>query len=1158
MSFVHLHLHTEYSLLDGFARMDKLFQKTADLGMEAVAITDHGVMFGAVEFYKRARAAGIKPIIGCEVYLAMRDMKDRDPLRDKQRSHLILLAENETGYRNLIKLVSRGFTEGFYYKPRIDKALLRQHSAGLIALSACMSGDVQRALNYNNYEEAKRLVNDYLTIFDREHFYLELQDHGLLEQKKINKLLVKLAAELNVELVATNDVHYIEKGDAKTHDVLLAIQTGKTLYDSERMRFPAEEYYLKSPQQMAALFSYAPQALANTVKIAERCNFDFDFDSRHLPAFKPPAGQTSRDYLIALCRSGVERRYGTDRAALKRLKYELKIIFEMGYEDYFLIVWDFVNYAKRRGILVGPCRGSGGASIVAYCLAITDVDPLKYQLIFERFLNPERITMPDFDIDFQDDRRAEVIDYVVDKYGVDHVAQIITFGTMGARAAIRDVGRVLDMPYGEVDAVAKAIPFELGITIDRALQTNQKLREKYHAHPELRRLIDTAKALEGMPRHASTHAAGVVIGKRPIDDYVPLYLHDNNISTQYNMNLLESLGLLKFDFLGLRTLTIIKNALLLIEQTSAQKIDLDALPIDDKAAYQLIAKGQTLGIFQLESAGMIRFMKSLKPSEIEDIIAGISLYRPGPMDSIPTYIENKNNPAGIRYVTPELKPILDVTYGCLVYQEQVMEIVRKLAGYSYGRSDLVRRAMSKKKMDVMQRERQHFIYGLDDADGNVVITGCLRNGISAAAAEAIYDDMLDFAKYAFNKSHAAGYAVIAYQTAYLKAHYPLQFMAACMTASMGSHKKIAQYIKACKDMNIVVLPPDINRSAGDFSVQDGAIRFGLFAIKHVGKSLVKNILEARQTAVFKNFEDLLNRLAGRELNKKAIESLIKAGALDGFGELRAVLLINYERLIDSIQQNRRHNAAGQLSLFDKMDELEKPTFNYAQSAPLSRSNRLSFEREVMGVYVSGHPLDDYRAAIDRISTINTAELSDGIEQAAINLDGQRHQMAGLITRVVEKGTKKGAKMAFITLQDFYGEIEVVVFSRVLHNYRPHIVRDKVVAITGNISLKEDQSASLIADVIKPLERSVAMREAAAPYDYHTVKLIYLRVRSLTPEHQQFLAELSQRYKGDKRIKIYQTDGAKVVIYKRGVNIVQALVDELKAHFGDDNVKLIDK
>ncbi len=1158
MSFVHLHLHTEYSLLDGFARIDKLFEKTAELGMDAVAITDHGVMFGAVEFYKKAREKGIKPIIGCEVYLALREMKDKDPARDKQRSHLILLAENQIGYRNLIKLVSRAFTEGFYYKPRIDKALLRRHSEGLIALSACLSGDVQRALNYNNYQEAKRLVEDYLTIFDRDHFYLELQDHGLLEQKKINKMLVKLAAELNVELVATNDVHYIDKADAKTHDVLLAIQTGKTLYDKDRMRFPAEEFYLKSPQQMAALFPYAPQAIENTLKIAARCNFCFDFESRHLPAFKPPAGQSSRDYLIALCRRGVARRYGDDKEAIERLKAELKIIFEMGYEDYFLIVWDFVNYAKARGILVGPCRGSGGGSIVAYCLQITDVDPLKYQLIFERFLNPERITMPDFDIDFQDDRRAEVIDYVVDKYGVDHVAQIITFGTMGARAAIRDVGRVLGMSYGEVDVVAKAVPFVLGITIERALQMNEKLREMYRNKPEVRRLIDTAKALEGMPRHASTHAAGVVIGKRPIDDYVPLYLHDNNISTQYSMDLLEQLGLLKFDFLGLRTLTIIKNALRLIEQTSGRKIDLEQLPIDDKAAYKLIARGQTLGVFQLESAGMIRFMKALKPTEIEDIIAGISLYRPGPMDSIPTYIKNKNDPTGIRYLTPQLKPILDVTYGCLVYQEQVMEIVRKLGGYSYGRSDLVRRAMSKKKMDVMKEERRHFVYGLNDEQGNVVIAGCVRNGISAEVAEAIYDDMLDFAKYAFNKSHAAGYAIIAYQTAYLKAHYPLAFMAACMTASMGSHKKIAQYIKACRDMKIAVLAPDVNRSQGEFSVEDGAVRFGLYAIKHVGKTIVANLLEERRAAQFKNFEDFLNRLSARELNKKAIESLIKAGALDDFGEQRSVLLINYEKLIDSIQQNRRHNAAGQLSLFDEIDELEKPTFNYAQSNPLSRSDRLNFEREVLGVYVSGHPLDDYRTVIDRISTISSADLAEAEEQADYSVDGRRHQMAGLITRIVEKGTKKGGKMAFITLQDFYGEIEVVVFSRVLHSYRPHIARDKVVVISGSVSLKEDESASFIVDVIKPLDGALTVREGEALYEDHRVKLIYLRVESLTADHQHFLAQLSQRHKGSGQIKIYQTDGAKVVIYKRGVNIEQPLIDRLKQYFGADNVRLIDK
>ncbi len=1158
MSFVHLHLHTEYSLLDGFAQIERLFDKVAELGMDAVAITDHGVMFGAVEFYKKAKEHGIKPIVGCEVYLAARTMTDKTPTYDKRRSHLILLAENKTGYQNLIKLVSKGFTEGFYYKPRIDKALLRQHSEGLIALSACLAGDIQTALNNDDYAFAKQLVEDYLTIFDREHFYLELQDHGLVEQKKVNKMLLKLASECNVQVVATNDVHYIEKSDAKTHDVLLAIQTGKTLSDKERMRFPSEEFYLKSPQQMKELFAYAPQAIENTVKIAERCQYDFDFNTTHLPAFDPPQPLTSKQYLIQLCKKGIVEKYQNNKAARERLQYELKTIFDMGYEDYFLIVWDFVAFAKQNGILVGPCRGSGGGSIVAYSLGIIDVDPLKYNLIFERFLNPERITMPDFDIDFQDDRRGEVIDYVVSKYGADRVAQIITFGTMGARAAIRDVGRVLGMAYGDVDAIAKAVPFQLGITIERALRRNDTLREQYRSNGEVRRLIDIAKAIEGMPRHASTHAAGVVISKNPIDSYVPLYLHDKSVSTQFNMDILAELGLLKFDFLGLTTLTIIKNVLDLIRQTTGQLVDLATMPMNDSKAFKLIAKGNTLGVFQLESAGMIRFMKALKPTCVEDIIAGVSLYRPGPMDSIPTYIKNKNNPKNIRYVTPELKPILDVTYGCLVYQEQVMEIVRKLGGYSYGQSDLVRRAMSKKKMAVMQQERKNFVYGLDDEDGNVVISGCVRNGIAAEAAEKIFDDMIDFAKYAFNKSHATGYAIIAYQTAYLKANYPLAFMAACMTASMGSHKKIARYIKACKDMNIAVLAPDVKASQGAFSVENDAIRFGLFAIKHVGKGLIKAIIIERQKRPFGDIEDFLERIDSHELNKKAIESLIKAGALDSFGMQRAILIANYERLVDSVQQRQRHSAVGQISLFDELGGVEKPQFNYAMRKPLSLTERLNYEKEVIGIYVSAHPLDDYRRVINHISTLNIADLSDETGMPDASFENQRHKLAGIITRVSVKNTKRGNAMAFVTLEDYTGDIEVVVFSRTYQQYRHFLKDDNIVLITGTINLKDEEQVTLIADVIRPINKSFVAREDAAVYQTNSAtKTIYLRVDQLSGEQQSWLDNLSRQHVGKQTIKIFQTNNQKVLVYKRGISVTESVITKFKGYFGAENVRLVD-
>lgn len=1149
MSFVHLHLHTEYSLLDGFTRIDRLFDQVKALGMDAVAITDHGVMFGAVDFYKAAKAKGIKPIIGCEVYVAPRKRSDKDPNYDKNSSHLVLLVENEVGYQNLIKLVSAGYRDGFYYKPRIDKALLRQHAEGLICLSACLAGDVQQALLNSQYDYAKQLVLDYLSIFDRQHFYLELQDHGLAEQRKINIQLLKIADELDVSLVASNDVHYIFQSDAQHHDVLLAIQTGKTLADSDRLRFANDQFYLKSPQQMAKLFHYIPSALDNTVKIAQRCQFDFDFNTLHLPSYQVPGGLKAVDYLRQLCHAGLKSRYGEDnQMAEQRMRYELDIIHQMGYDDYFLVVWDFVKYAKDNAIRVGPCRGSGGGSIVAYCLQITDVDPLKYNLIFERFLNPERITMPDFDIDFQDDRRSEVIDYVIAKYGADRVAQIITFGTLGARAAVRDVGRVLGMRYGDVDAVAKAIPFTLGITIEEALNKNDELNRMYVSNTEVRNLIDTARAIEGVPRHASTHAAGVVISAQAVEEHVPVYLHDNSVTTQFNMVLLEELGLLKMDFLGLRTLTIIDNALSLIAQSTGQKINTDQIPLDDKKSYQLIAKGDTLGVFQLESAGMIRFLRELKPSNIEDVIAGISLYRPGPMESIPKYIANKNDPAKIKYADPQLESILDVTYGCLVYQEQVMETVRKLGGYSYGRSDLVRRAMSKKKMDVMAKERQLFIHGLDDENGQPIIAGCIRNGVSERAANIIFDDMIDFAKYAFNKSHAAGYALIAYQTAYLKANYPVAFMAASMTANMGSLPKVAQYIAACKQMGIAVLAPDVKQSDRYFSVEERAIRFGLLAIKNVGKGVVDSIIKTRQTGNFKSFDDFIERVDPRELNKKALESLIKAGACDDFGYNRATLLISFEQMLDNLANERRRNAIGQLSFHEALSSDDELRLPYQQREPFKAAIRLDFEKEMLGVYMSGHPLDSYTASINAIRTLRTVDIYDEQGELDFSLDGKSYRLCGMIVKKVEKGTRKGETMAFITLEDLEGIIEVVVFSRVYQAYYQYLTSEQPITIAGRLSLREDEMPKFIAQTIYPLDNKPPANKLK-----RQAQTVYLRTVQLTAADQRFIRGWAKQYGGEQRLKIYESKNGNAFSYSGGISVDKKGISRLIERFGKDNI-----
>ena len=916
MGFTHLHVHTEYSLLDGAARIKDVVAKARELGMTSLAITDHGVMFGVIDFYRECIKNGIKPIIGCEVYTAARTMDDKDAEKDKHQGHLVLLAKDNTGYHNLIKIVSESYTRGFYYKPRVDKELLRRYSEGIIALSACLAGNIPRFLMQRNYEAAKQEAVELADIFGKDNFYLEVQNQGLEEEAAILPDLKRLSQELELPMVATNDVHYVNQEDAKAQDVLLCIQTLSTVDDPDRMKFPNDEFYLKSEKEMRSLFAGVEGACDNTEKIAERCNVEFTFGQLHLPEFDVPDGKTAGQYLDELCDAGLKDRYGDKAEELReRLDYELSVINQMGYVEYFLIVWDFINYAKNNGIMVGPGRGSAAGSIVSYVLRITDIDPIKYGLIFERFLNPERVSMPDIDIDFCYERRHEVIDYVIDKYGEDKVAQIITFGTMKAKAAVRDVGRALNVSYGETDAIAKAIPFDLKMTIDKALELNPDLKNMYETNPTVAKVLDMSRALEGMPRHASTHAAGVVISKKSINEYVPLYLAEKGVSTQFPMTTIEELGLLKMDFLGLRNLTVIRDALEMIKENHGIDIDFSRMSYDDPAVYELIASGNTQGVFQLESAGMTQFMKNLRPDCFEDIVAGISLYRPGPMGSIPTYIENKKNPEKISYIDKKLEPILSVTYGCLVYQEQVMQIVRDLAGYTYGRSDLVRRAMGKKKMDVMLEEKQNFIYGRDNEDGSVDIKGCIRNGVSEKAAEEIYSQMVTFAQYAFNKSHAAAYAVVGYETAYLKTHYPVEFMAALMTSVMGEPKHIAKYMKNCAEMGIEVLPPSVLGSNIKFTVENGKIRFGMMAVKNVGEGVIREIIRAREekgraTDIYRFIENL----DIHEINKKAIESLIKAGAFDCISENRAQLLAVYENIIESAQNSARKNIAGKKSI----------------------------------------------------------------------------------------------------------------------------------------------------------------------------------------------------------------------------------------------------
>ena len=1067
--FTHLHLHTEYSLLDGACSIKPLVSRLKELGMDACAVTDHGVMYGVVDFYRACKDAGIHPVIGCEVYVCP-DMDEKQSAF-REYSHLVLLCENDEGYKNLSRLVSEGFTRGFYYRPRVDYKLLEKYSGGLIALSACLSGDLPKLLLDGRDGEARQVAQKYLDIFGRGNFFVELQDHGIPEEKQVLPRLVKLAREMDIPLVVTNDCHYLTADDADAQEVLMCIQTGKTLSDPNRMKMTTRELYVKSEAEMRALFPNFPDAIENTAKIAARCHVEFDFSTTHLPRFPLPEGETDAlAYLRALCEKGLRERYGEGREdARERMEYELGVISGMGYVDYFLIVWDFIHYARTHGVGVGPGRGSGAGSIVAYCLGITSIDPIQYNLLFERFLNPERISMPDIDVDFDYERRGQVIDYVRRRYGSDHVAQIITFGTMAARAVIRDVGRVMDMSYQETDRIAKLVPFELGMTLERALSLSTELRRLYEGDDRVREVIDTAKKLEGMPRNASTHAAGVLITSEPVVNYVPLQTNDDVVTTQFPMGTLEALGLLKMDFLGLRTLNVIMDSIALAIEASAEPFKSEDIPLDDPGVYKLISEGDTDGVFQLESAGMKQFLTNMRPENFEDVIAAISLYRPGPMESIPRYIQGKHDPSSVRYETPLLKPILDVTYGCMVYQEQVMQIVRDLAGYSYGRSDLVRRAMAKKKHDVMAKEKEIFIHGQVE-NGEVTVPGAVRNGVPEDVAEHIFDEMTAFASYAFNKSHAAAYALVAVQTAWLKLHYPVQFMAALMNSVAGNSDKVGYYIQTCRKRGIRVLPPDVNRSQEKFSVEDGAIRFGFAGVKNLGHGAIQAIVSERAAGgAFRDVFDFCERVACAAVNKKCVESLIRAGAMDALPGNRAQKLGVFERAIDAAGRRQKTAVQGQLSLFDAVEDVDIAPPPLPDLPEFSRQDQLRMEREVTGVYITGHPLDEYEAELSKLE-VNSQVLQSLSEEAdgGMGWDQKLVAMGGIVAERKLKATKSGTMMAFVQLEDMYGVTEVLVFPKVYDRVGHLLSQDAAVLLTGRLSVREEESPKLLLDSVRPL------------------------------------------------------------------------------------------
>ena len=1151
MSFAHLHVHTEYSLLDGSNKIKEYVARVKELGMNSAAITDHGVMYGVIDFYREARKQGINPILGCEVYVAPNSRFDREVTGgDDRYYHLVLLAENNEGYENLTKIVSKGFVEGYYYKPRVDKELLRTYHKGIIALSACLAGEVPRYLTKGMYEEAKDRALEYQEIFGKGNYFLELQDHGIPDQQLVNQQLMKLSQETGIELVATNDVHYTYADDAKAHDILLCIQTGKKLSDENRMRYEGGQYYVKSEEEMAALFPYARQALENTQKIADRCSVEIEFGVTKLPKYDVPEGYTSWEYLQKLCYEGLDQRYRTPSQELKdRLAYELDTIRHMGYVDYFLIVWDFIKYAKDHGIAVGPGRGSAAGSIVSYCLGITTIDPIHYQLLFERFLNPERVSMPDIDVDFCYERRQEVIDYVTRKYGKDCVAQIVTFGTLAARGVIRDVGRVMDLPYAYVDSIAKMIPQELGITIDKALQMNPELRKLYESDETVTHLIDMAKRLEGLPRHCSMHAAGVVICQKPVEEYVPLSrAADGTITTQFIMTTLEELGLLKMDFLGLRTLTVIQNAVQLARKKQPD-LQIDKIDYDDKAVLDYIGTGKTEGIFQLESGGMKNFMKELQPHSLEDVIAGISLYRPGPMDFIPQYIRGKNDRSSITYDCPQLEPILAPTYGCIVYQEQVMQIVRDLAGYTLGRSDLLRRAMSKKKAAVMEKERKTFVYG-DEETG---VPGCIKNGIDEQTANKIYDEMIDFAKYAFNKSHAAAYAVVSYQTAWLKYYYPVEYMAALMTSVIDNPTKVAEYIYVCRQMGIRILPPDINKGEADFSVDGGDIRYGLAAIKSIGRPVIRAIVNDRkELGEFRNLEDFITRISSRELmNKRLVENLIKAGALDVLGGTRKQFMSIYIQIVDHMQQEKKNSMVGQMSLFDMVSEEQKEEFQIRMPdvGEYTKENLLGFEKEVLGVYVSGHPLEPYEEEWRKVISATTADFQVDPEVGYTKVrDGAREIIGGIIVEKTVKHTKTNQMMAFLTVEDLFGTVEVVVFPRDYEKYRQYLEEDNKIFVKGRVSEEDDKASKLICEKILPFGQKKKELWIQFP-DKET----YLEEEAIT---YGYLADSE----GNDEVMIYceKEKIVKKLPANKNISINPQILSRLMNHFGENRVKVVEK
>ena len=1147
MEFTHLHVHTEYSLLDGSSKIKELVSRAKELGMDSLAITDHGVMYGVVDFYRAAKAAGINPVLGCEIYVAPGSRFDREAgnAKESRYHHLVLLAENDIGYANLVKIVSRGFTEGFYYKPRVDYDVLEKYHEGIIALSACLAGSIPSFLRRGLYEEAKQEAYRLQGIFGENNFFLELQDHGIPDQKTVNQGLLRLHQETGIDLVATNDVHYIYDSDAEAHDILLCIQTGKKVSDTDRMRYEGGQYYLKSAGEMEALFPYAKEAIENTHKIAERCHVEIEFGDYKLPHFDVPEGETSESYLRKLCKEGLYKRYPKEQAEQleERLNYELDTISTMGFVDYFLIVWDFIKYAKDHGIPVGPGRGSAAGSLVAYSLNITDlIDPIKYNLLFERFLNPERVTMPDIDIDFCYERRQEVIDYVTRKYGADHVVQIVTFGTMSARMVIRDVGRVLDLPYAYVDSVAKAIPMELGITIAKAMKMNPELRTMYETDDSAKKLIDMAMRLEGLPRHTSVHAAGVVISPKPVDEFVPLSrASDGNITTQYTMVTLEELGLLKMDFLGLRTLTVIQNAI-------HGAFDVHDIDYNDKEVFDMISSGHTEGVFQLESAGMKNFMKELKPHSMEDIIAGISLYRPGPMDFIPKYIEGKNNQDNIQYDCKELEPILAPTYGCIVYQEQVMQIVRDLAGYSYGRSDQVRRAMSKKKADVMEKEKNYFIYGNEE----IGVEGSIKRGIPEEVAIKIFDDLTDFAKYAFNKSHAAAYAVVSYQTAYLKCHYPVDFMAALMTSFMEHTGKITEYIMNCRKMGIEILPPDINEGEYRFTPYEGNIRYGLAAIKGVGRPVIDEIVAERELGGrYRSLKDFCMRLSGKSVNKRTVESFIKSGALDSLPGTRKQKMYSYISIMDGVNQEKKGTLSGQMSLFDfaSPEEQKELEVKMPDVGEYEKEEILGLEKEVLGVYISGHPLEEYVATLEKNITRTTAdfEVVDGETEPKVK-DQERAVIGGMITGRTVKATRTNNMMAFLTVEDLYGTVEVIVFPRDYEKYRTLLEEDAKVFIQGRVTVEEDKPAKLICSGV-------------VPFDAVEKELwIQFLTRADYEEAEQTLFAILGNYDGIENVYIYLSkDRARKLLPKsRCTKVCKELLSELYTKFGEDNVKVTEK